>query len=407
MRTWKTAAAAAALLCTLSVWGCAAPPLLKTDFEQDPRGIGWEFRGAKTDPRLPLWEAGDQSPANHYLAVPVSGHFEGWHSPLLPVVPGEYYQVEFRSQSAGRGYCGAIFYDAEGKELIPDHYSGSDPSSDWTQNTFCFRAKTNAARARLRFRGVNGKVLYVDDVVVRGIRRRDAAKWADTVYSQLPPLRYTPPAERWAHIPRTMRRLREGGSLRVVLLGDSIVNDTGNSAWETLLERVYRKAKIEVVTSVRGGTGCDYYRRDGRVKQYVLDYDPDLVIIGGVCNRRAEPVRDVIRQIRAASKAEVLILSGAFGRNYRPPADPDWTPRIDPDGKDYRSQLFKTALEEKVELLDMRGATDEYFRNCGKPIRGFMRDDTHPNERGRQIIGRVLVRYLSPDVPMTAPPRPA
>ena len=54
------------------------------------------------------------------------------------------------------------------------------------------------------------------------------------------------------------------------------------------------------------------------------------------------------------------------------------------------------AAEEEVEFLDMRSATDAYFRDCGKPMLFFMRDKTHPNERGRQVIGRVLLRYLSP-----------
>jgi hypothetical protein len=71
--------------------------------------------------------------------------------------------------------------------------------------------------------------------------------------------------------PARRQRLASGGPLRIVMLGDSICNDTSKSLYETLLARIYPKAKIEIVTSVRGGTGCWYYKDEGRVKPYVLD----------------------------------------------------------------------------------------------------------------------------------------
>ena len=119
--------------------------------------------------------------------------------------------------------------------------------------------------------------------------------------------------------PGELRGRRDGrvgvgcGPLRVAMLGDSICNDTSNSLYETLLARIYPKAKLEIVTSVRGGTGCWYYKDEGRVKPYVLDYKPDLVMIAGISHGfDVESIRSVIRQIRQGSNCEILVMSGAI-----------------------------------------------------------------------------------------------
>ena len=108
----------------------------------------------------------------------------------------------------------------------------------------------------------------------------------DAIYAAMDPLDYTPPADRWRNLDRTMQRLREGGTLRIVMLGDSIVNDTSSSQFELLLGRQYPKCKIEKVTSVRGSTGCWWYKLDNHVQEYVLRHKPDLLMIGGISQPR-------------------------------------------------------------------------------------------------------------------------
>src|SRR5947209_16280033 len=55
----------------------------------------------------------------------------------------------------------------------------------------------------------------------------------EKAYAVIPPLRYSAPSTRWQFLPRTATALaREGGSLQVVMLGDSIVNDTSRSRWD-------------------------------------------------------------------------------------------------------------------------------------------------------------------------------
>ena len=137
----------------------------------------------------------------------------------------------------------------------------------------------------------------------------------DAIYAAMDPIVYTPPADRFANIPKTMSKLRDGGELRMVLLGDSIMGNTSASSFELLLMRNYPKCKIIKIASLRSSTGCTYYQEDNRVEDYVLRHNPDLLVIGGISNRGdAEAVRSVIRQVRAQKPdTEVLLLTPVFG----------------------------------------------------------------------------------------------
>ena len=219
---------------------------------------------------------------------------------------------------------------------------------------------------------------------------------ADEVYRTIPPLKYTPPEKRWKHLPRTKKALLDGGKLTIVMLGDSIVNDTSRSGWTKLLNRDFPKTKITLVTAVRGSTGCWWYKEDNRVRACVLDHDPDLLIIGGISQRGdIDSIREVIRQVRRHSKADILLMTGAFGTVD--PRDPkQWRYEIDTTTDNYRANLRKLAEETECGFLDMRAAWGRYIRESGKELDWFHRDPVHANARGEQIIGRILKRFLTP-----------
>src|SRR4030043_472514 len=124
------------------------------------------------------------------------------------------------------------------------------------------------------------------------------------------------------------------------MLGDSIVNDPSRSCWNLLIERRYPKCKIEKITSVRGPTGCWGYKEPGRVQKFVLDHEPALVMIGGISHRDdIESIGEVIRQIRAASDADILLMTGAFG-SVDPREDIQWQKISDPSHfSEYRKGL--------------------------------------------------------------------
>jgi len=213
----------------------------------------------------------------------------------------------------------------------------------------------------------------------------------DAVYAAMDPIVYQPPADRHANIPRTMSKLRDGGELRMVLLGDSIMGNTSASSIDLLLMRDYPKCKIVKIASLRSSTGCTYYREDNRVQDYVLKHNPDLLVIGGISNRGdAEAVRSVIQQVRAQKPdTEVLLLTPVFG-SPRDEHIRTYTREIDTTTSNFRFNLQKVAAEEKCAFFDMTGPWWAYIQDSGKTYGWFMGDAVHANARGCQIIGRLL-----------------
>jgi glyoxylase-like metal-dependent hydrolase (beta-lactamase superfamily II) len=233
-----------------------------------------------------------------------------------------------------------------------------------------------------------------DGIIIR--RNERSLEQIQRIYSEMPPVRYTAPPGRWKTMRRTRELLAEGGELRVVMLGDSIVNDTSRSCWNLLLEQWHPKCKVVKVTSVRGSTGCWWYKQSGRVGRFVLEHKPHLVIIGGISHRGdIESIREVIRQIRGQSNPDILLMTGAFG-DVDPRRQSQWQRISDPNHhSDYRRGLESLAREAGAGFLDMEAAWGRYIRRCGRDLGWFKRDPIHANERGEQIIGRILAAYLS------------
>jgi len=207
-------------------------------------------------------------------------------------------------------------------------------------------------------------------------------------------VRYAPPVGRWENLPRTSKLLIDGGTLHAVMLGDSIVNDTSRSGWDYIVGRRHPRCTIEKVTSVRGSTGCWWYREPGRVQKFVLDHQPDLVLIGGISQRDdIDSIREVIRQIRASAQPDILLMTGAFGS-----VDPTGAAFLDGNGAHgtpYNQNLEKLAGEVGAAFLDMETAWGQYVRESGRDLDSFKRDPVHANEQGEQILGHLLANYLS------------
>jgi len=213
----------------------------------------------------------------------------------------------------------------------------------------------------------------------------------DAIYAGMDPIKYQPPAGRFANIPKTMSKLRDGGELRMVLLGDSIMGNTSASSFELLLMRGYPKCKIVKIASLRSSTGCTYYQEENRVQDYVLKHNPDLLVIGGISNRGdAEAVRSVVRQVRAKKPdTEVLLLTPVFGA-MKDEHIKTFTREIDTTTTNFRFNMQKVAAEEGCAFFDMTGPWWAYIQESGKAYGWFMGDAVHANHRGCQIIGRLL-----------------
>lgn len=349
-----------------------------------------------------VWRAGQRSPIptfRHVLVTDTPGallalRFKGTGIGLFDTVGPDTGDLEF-CLDAGN-WQSVPNFDESCLRSVRSHSrllaQGLDPNQ-WHE----FRLRVAAEPPKgSQGRFVRIGCLLVDGDVADPHAGKAPLERLDAIYAGMEPLRYTPPAKRWQHLPRTLQRLQEGGRLKVVLLGDSIMNQTCHSGFDLLLERRYPKVKIEKIASVRGSTGCWWYKEENRVEEYVLKHHPDLLMIGGISQRNdVDSIRQVIHQVRAKQQPEILLLSPAFGFEESDFIK-NWTYSIKPDGMDYRACLMRLASEENCEFLDMTGPWWQYVQDSDKTYGWFRGDAVHANERGTQILARILEKYFAP-----------
>jgi hypothetical protein len=206
---------------------------------------------------------------------------------------------------------------------------------------------------------------------------------------------------------QTIRAVKTGDPWKIVMLGDSIQNDTFKSNWDALLRDQYSQADVQVAKSVRGSTGMDWYAAEvdengdpvDRVQQWVLDNNPDMVMLGGIShNEDAEAYRQVIQRVRQdAPETEFLIMSGLAGDGD--PTQTDWT--FEPTAEDdpFRHALMQIAAEEEVGFLDVRAAWNRYMAASDQPLDFFKRDAVHTNTNGQLVAAKIVDQYFGQPVP--------
>jgi lysophospholipase L1-like esterase len=221
----------------------------------------------------------------------------------------------------------------------------------------------------------------------------------EVIQAGIPAGQFTAPTPDRLHLQRIRRILTEGGELRLLALGDSIVNDTMRSGWVAKLQEVYPKASIEATVYVRGGGGCQHYKEEGRIARNVIPRRPDLVFIGGISQKDIESIREVIHQLRAGlPEVEILLATGAFGT--ADPRDPEALAKASYSGTGaYGQALKKLAAEESCAYLDMTTPWAEYIRSAKVHPHLFYRDIVHANEHGEQILAKILMAFWTGPTP--------
>ena len=223
-------------------------------------------------------------------------------------------------------------------------------------------------------------------------------KQIEAIQAEMPKGSFTATKTDWSHLPRTQRILKEGGDLRIVALGDSIVNDTMRSAWVAKLCEAYPKADIRAWGYVRGGGACRHFMEEDRVGKHVLPLKPNLVLIGGISQGgQIENIRAVIHQLRAGlPEVEILLATGVFG-SQADPRQPEEVAKAPYSGTgDYGDRLEKLAAQEQSAYLDMTTPWAEYIRSAGVHPHRFYRDRVHANEYGEQILSKILMSFFAP-----------
>lgn len=217
------------------------------------------------------------------------------------------------------------------------------------------------------------------------------------IQSEMPKGEFSQPENDWKNLQRTRRILTQGGELKILALGDSIVNDTMRSGWVTLLREVYPRANIHATVYVRGGGGNQHYREEQRVQKDILPRQPDLVLIGGISQKSIEDTREVIRQLRAGlPDVEILLFTGTFGTTD--PRDTEALAKARHSGTGgYGKELNAIAAEENCAYLDMTGPWAEYIVSSGEHPHIFYRDVVHANAEGEQILAKIMMAFWAPE----------
>ncbi len=390
----------------------AGPVVMAESFASQDAFSAWRQDGAEG-----RWVP--QGSAEDGYAVLPRGALESGRFPLTPYA---YYEVRLRARARGPSYWFMRFFDEQGAEITADHYTRLYGSEPWAEQVFYLMARAGTAQASFGLRPIDGP-LQVDDLRVAPASREVVLSWMDRQADALSPL----PPETFAHgrlrhLGRSLARLEAGRPLTVVVLGDSLANDLCNSMFQLLLERSFPGSRVRLVHSVRSGTGCGYYKGPGRVREYVLRHRPDLLIIGGISNGGAGNVLEVIRQVRAEQDPDVLVLSGGVRQLgvVRQRSAGRRTTRFDPErqraeeeaGRRFFAELDGPRDELRYAVYDLRGAFAAYVERSGKPYTWYQRDWLHSNERGKQVMGRLVHRFLTaesaaPSAAGTAKGRPA
>ncbi len=320
---------------------------------------------------------------------------ERWDLPDLATVPFRYHRVVFESRTADDAYLVANSRDASGTWMKADHYTGIDASHDWLVNEAHFMGMAGAADMRITFHPKTDARLVVRKIVVDHATSAEVAAWADGLCGKMPPLKYQAPADRLSKLPRTVQRLHSSDAFRLLFCGDSVVNDAANSPFTALLERSYPETQVHLTKVPRTGEHKSYESLD--VEQDILSRQPHLVVLGGISHGRdVDPSRRVIREVRAASDAEVLLLSPCPPVTNDPHDTDNPHPLANQTDEEFRGWLADMAREEGIEHIDITTPWLAYALAMPYPYTYLMRDMHHVNTRGTLLMATILARHFAP-----------
>lgn len=377
-----------------SVKPSACSVIYEFNGEPDAKG-GWSFLPAEVGRKV---------------YIPFEGIYESKggkiRSPEFPLKKrndqATFYRLSFTAQAAAQGYWWVDFYD-ENRTSLPDINSALYASEEPMRQEGVFFADPRACSARISFVTMQG--VYVRDVRLEQISPAEAAAWCDNLYASLPQKTFFTSGDAFVLLPGTKAALNNGTFWRILMLGDSIVNDTWCSNFQALVMRDFPKARLDFRISVRGSTGVWFYREPMHFQEYVGRFKPDLVMIGGISNVRnqgivEDPENDmnsVIQQCRDIG-AEVVVMSPALSYKWRKTAAPaPWSENwVNEKGwRPYRRD-YQFAVTEKTRTAywDLTTVPCSILSDCLQESSWFSRDEVHNNDRGKQLIGQNLAAWF-------------
>jgi len=355
---------------------------------------------------------------------------EGWYpdkggkliSPRVAIPKtGAYYKLSFTGFAPVRSYETVAFYDAAGN-MIADNYDviyggevGVQSSSNLQHYERVVFAQEGVKEAEVFFQSPKG--CTVRDVKLEPATVEEAAKWCDSVYAKLPPLNFAPKGNPLALAPKTLDALKTGKPWRILMLGDSIMQDTFHSQFHALVKRAYPKSEVTWLVSVRGSTGCWYYCEPENFKKYVADYKPDCVFIGGISGwihpemplNGGPAIESVAKRVNGELGAEVVVMTPTLAIDWRVPKGTALGTAVSPSAFDHaalgdKAWKYDAQAAEELKVIcskngwplwDMFNPAYDWLFKTGLPSEFYGRDYVHSGELGKQLIARIALAYFS------------
>lgn len=301
----------------------------------------------------------------------------------LPLSEFNLYRVDFTLQCPASGGLWVVdFYDEAGERNYADNYAAVYPTSGdgAEQQTAFFMARAGAVRATLGVRS-QGDPIDVLKVSVTTATKDETLEWMDSFLADFPDIAPSLRLDekRWEVLPRTAEKLRQGETLRVVALGDSISNDLMNGLGHLLVEREHPGAEMRIIHANGPEKSCENYQREEVLQRLVVPHSPDLLTVGGM-SHEPEDVRTVIRNVRRlCGDVEALYFDVAVN------GDQECEKRL----ADLR-KLQRFGAEDGFAVCDITTPYHDCIRRAEHSHEWFSRDDQHANDRGKQLLGRIF-----------------
>ena len=131
----------------------------------------------------------------------------------------------------------------------------------------------------------------------------------------MPAGRFTPPPNDWKHLARTRRILTQGGKLRLMAVGDSIVNDTMRSGWiEPAAGGLSQGARSPPPSTCAAAAAPNTSGRTTASLDRCFRADPTWCFSAASASGLSQISPLMIEQLRAGlPEVEILLGTGAFG----------------------------------------------------------------------------------------------
>ena len=214
-----------------------------------------------------------------------------------------------------------------------------------------------------------------------------------------------------ARLPKTMMKLRDGGSLRVLAWGDSVTDGSylakpARDRWQeqfiARLRERFPQAKIELITEAWGGRNTASYIAEPpgsahNFREKVLAAEPDLIVSEFVNDAGLNPAQVYGRYGRLLVDfqgigAEWIILTPHYVR-------PDWMGLdrerdVDNDPRPYVAGLRAFSAKHPVALADASMRYGRLWRQ-GIPYSALMLNSiNHPDPRGMKLFADALMELF-------------